>query len=43
MELNQQKQSRTVAVTCMGFPKEDINNYVVGSEDGIVYSGYYFN
>ncbi|PRD23780.1 UNVERIFIED_CONTAM: Cytoplasmic dynein 1 intermediate chain 1 [Trichonephila clavipes] len=39
IELNQQKQSRTVAVTCMAFPNDEYNNFVVGSEDGIVYSG----
>ncbi|GFS82639.1 cytoplasmic dynein 1 intermediate chain [Trichonephila clavipes] len=38
IELNQQKQSRTVAVTCMAFPNDEYNNFVVGSEDGIVYS-----
>lgn len=38
IELNQQKQSRTVAVTCMAFPNEEFNNFVVGGEDGIVYS-----
>ncbi|KAF8763540.1 Cytoplasmic dynein 1 intermediate chain 2 like protein [Argiope bruennichi] len=38
IELNQQKQSRTVAVTCMAFPNDEFNNFVVGSEDGIVYS-----
>ncbi|XP_054711896.1 cytoplasmic dynein 1 intermediate chain 2-like isoform X2 [Uloborus diversus] len=38
IELNQQKQSRTVAVTCMAFPHDEFNNFVVGSEDGIVYS-----
>ncbi|XP_015918252.1 cytoplasmic dynein 1 intermediate chain 2 isoform X2 [Parasteatoda tepidariorum] len=38
IELNQQKQSRTVAVTCMAFPNDEFNNFVVGSEDGLVYS-----
>lgn len=36
IELNQQKQSRTVAVTCMSFPSGEFNNFVVGSEDGVV-------
>ncbi|XP_041922846.1 dynein, cytoplasmic 1, intermediate chain 2a isoform X2 [Alosa sapidissima] len=31
------KQSKTVAVTCMSFPLGDVNNFVVGSEDGSVY------
>lgn len=37
----QQRQSRAVAATCMAFPQptSDINNFVVGSEEGIVYSG----
>ncbi|XP_059416943.1 dynein, cytoplasmic 1, intermediate chain 2a-like isoform X4 [Carassius carassius] len=32
------KQSKSVAVTSMSFPLGDINNFVVGSEDGSVYS-----
>ncbi|CAD7089868.1 unnamed protein product [Hermetia illucens] len=39
MEL-QQKQSKSIAVTCMAFPNAEINNFVVGSEDGYVYSAY---
>lgn len=35
----QSKQPRSIAVTCMAFPKNEINNFVVGSEDGAVYSG----
>lgn len=37
----QQRQSRAVAATCMAFPQptSDINNFVVGSEEGIIYSG----
>uniref|UniRef100_A0A1A8EXW2 Dynein, cytoplasmic 1, intermediate chain 2a n=1 Tax=Nothobranchius korthausae TaxID=1143690 RepID=A0A1A8EXW2_9TELE len=31
------KQSKAVAVTCMSFPLGDVNNFVVGSEDGSVY------
>ncbi|XP_007546528.1 cytoplasmic dynein 1 intermediate chain 2-like isoform X3 [Poecilia latipinna] len=31
------KQSKTVAVTSMSFPLGDVNNFVVGSEDGSVY------
>lgn len=38
MELNQQKQSRSVAVTCMSFHPADYNNFLVGSEEGVVYS-----
>lgn len=37
----QQRQSRAVAATCMAFPQpqSDINNFIVGSEEGIIYSG----
>lgn len=35
----QAKQSKPVAVTCLAFPNGDVNNFVVGSEDGTVYSG----
>lgn len=38
MELNQQKQSRPVAVTCLTFPYGDFNNFVVGSEEGAIYT-----
>ncbi|KAJ3591769.1 hypothetical protein NHX12_006901 [Muraenolepis orangiensis] len=31
------KQSKAVAVTSMSFPVGDVNNFVVGSEDGSVY------
>ncbi|XP_055713956.1 cytoplasmic dynein 1 intermediate chain isoform X8 [Phlebotomus papatasi] len=34
----QHKQAKSIAVTCMGFPNGEINNFVVGSEDGFVYS-----
>lgn len=37
-ELNQQKQTRSVAVTCMSFHPSDYNNFLVGSEEGTVYS-----
>ena len=39
----QQRQSRAVAATCMAFPQpqSDINNFIVGSEEGLVYSGKY--
>lgn len=33
------RQSKSIAITCMAFPKNDINNFVLGSEDGCVYSG----
>uniref|UniRef100_A0AAY4EJR4 Dynein, cytoplasmic 1, intermediate chain 2a n=1 Tax=Denticeps clupeoides TaxID=299321 RepID=A0AAY4EJR4_9TELE len=32
------KQSKAVAVTSMSFPLADVNNFVVGSEDGSVYT-----
>ncbi|XP_078537700.1 cytoplasmic dynein 1 intermediate chain 2 isoform X4 [Lissotriton helveticus] len=32
------KQSKSVAVTCMSFPVGDVNNFVVGSEEGSVYT-----
>ncbi|CAH0764035.1 unnamed protein product [Diatraea saccharalis] len=35
----QHRQSKAVAVTCMGFPYGDVNNFVLGSEDGDVYTG----
>lgn len=37
MELIYNK-SKPVAVTCMAFPATDVNNYVVGSEEGTVYT-----
>uniref|UniRef100_A0A8C6UKY2 Dynein cytoplasmic 1 intermediate chain 1 n=1 Tax=Neogobius melanostomus TaxID=47308 RepID=A0A8C6UKY2_9GOBI len=37
MELVYNK-SKPVAVTCMDFPTGDVNNYVVGSEEGTVYT-----
>ncbi|KAK3715203.1 hypothetical protein QZH41_010955 [Actinostola sp. cb2023] len=37
MEL-QYKQSKAVAVTCMSFMAGDVNNFVVGSEEGSVYT-----
>ncbi|XP_038045616.1 cytoplasmic dynein 1 intermediate chain 2-like isoform X1 [Patiria miniata] len=37
MELHY-KQSKSVAVTSMTFPSNDVNNFVVGSEDGSVYT-----
>ncbi|XP_059052944.1 cytoplasmic dynein 1 intermediate chain isoform X7 [Achroia grisella] len=35
----QHRQSKAVAVTSMGFPHGDVNNFVLGSEDGNVYTG----
>ncbi|XP_031627610.1 cytoplasmic dynein 1 intermediate chain isoform X2 [Contarinia nasturtii] len=35
----QHKQSKSIAITSMAFPKNEINNFVLGSEDGNVYSG----
>lgn len=37
MEL-QHKQSKAVAVTCMAFQPNNVNNFSVGAEDGSVYS-----
>lgn len=37
MELIYNK-SKPVAVTCMAFPASDVNNYVVGSEEGTIYT-----
>ncbi|XP_012271336.1 cytoplasmic dynein 1 intermediate chain isoform X10 [Orussus abietinus] len=34
----QAKQSKPIAVTSLAFPHGDVNNFVVGSEDGTVYS-----
>lgn len=33
------RQSKSIAITSMAFPKNEINNFVLGSEDGNVYSG----
>ncbi|XP_049766027.1 cytoplasmic dynein 1 intermediate chain-like isoform X14 [Schistocerca serialis cubense] len=32
------KQGKPVAATCLAFPHGDVNNFVVGSEEGAVYS-----
>ncbi|XP_043272880.1 cytoplasmic dynein 1 intermediate chain isoform X5 [Venturia canescens] len=34
----QTKQSKAISVTCLAFPHADVNNFVVGSEDGTVFS-----
>ncbi|XP_076162524.1 cytoplasmic dynein 1 intermediate chain short wing isoform X15 [Ptiloglossa arizonensis] len=34
----QAKQSKPIAATCLAFPHCDVNNFIVGSEDGSVYS-----
>ncbi|XP_044575072.1 cytoplasmic dynein 1 intermediate chain-like isoform X20 [Cotesia glomerata] len=34
----QAKQSKPIAVTSLAFPHGDVNNFVIGSEDGTVYS-----
>ncbi|XP_046436686.1 cytoplasmic dynein 1 intermediate chain isoform X16 [Neodiprion pinetum] len=34
----QARQSKPVAVTSLAFPSGDVNNFIVGSEDGTVYS-----
>lgn len=38
LELVYGKQNKAVAVTSMAFPLGDVNNFVVGSEDGSVYT-----
>lgn len=38
MELSHQKQSRPVPVTSLSFPYGDFNNFVVGSEEGTIYT-----
>lgn len=35
----QNKQTRPVAVTCLSFPTNDVNKFVVGSEECTVYQG----
>lgn len=35
----QHKQAKPIAVTCFTFPYNDVNNFVLGSEEGTVYSG----
>ncbi|XP_068631355.1 cytoplasmic dynein 1 intermediate chain-like [Battus philenor] len=35
----QHRQSKAVAVTAMAFPHGDVNNFVLGSEDGNIYTG----
>lgn len=37
--LDLQKQSRIIAVTSLSFPVSDYNNFIIGSQDGTVYSG----
>ncbi|XP_077524547.1 cytoplasmic dynein 1 intermediate chain 2-like isoform X6 [Amblyomma americanum] len=38
LDLTQQKQSRAIAVTSLSFPMGDCNNFIVGSEEGAVYT-----
>ncbi|XP_022660294.1 cytoplasmic dynein 1 intermediate chain 2-like isoform X2 [Varroa destructor] len=38
LDLNHAKQSKPAAVTCMSFPHGEFNHYVIGSEEGTVYS-----
>lgn len=35
----QTKQKKAIAVTALAFPPNDVNNFVVGSEEGDVYQG----
>lgn len=37
MEL--QYKQKVVPVNCMAFPTNDVNNFIVGSEEGTVYTG----
>lgn len=37
----QHKQGKPIAVTCLAFPHSDVNNFIVGSEEGSVYTGEY--
>ncbi|PNF37516.1 Cytoplasmic dynein 1 intermediate chain [Cryptotermes secundus] len=34
----QHKQGKPIAVTCLAFPHGDVNNFIVGSEEGSVYT-----
>ncbi|XP_022189072.2 LOW QUALITY PROTEIN: cytoplasmic dynein 1 intermediate chain [Nilaparvata lugens] len=34
----QHRQNKAIAVTCHAFPNNDVNNFVLGSEEGAVYS-----
>lgn len=34
----QHRQNKPVAVTCMSFPNDEVNSFVVGSEEGLVHS-----
>jgi len=34
----QHKQSKAVATTCLSFPQNDVNNFIIGSEEGSVYT-----
>ncbi|XP_055842712.1 cytoplasmic dynein 1 intermediate chain-like [Episyrphus balteatus] len=36
----QPRQSNPIAISCMSFPSNEINNLVMGSEDGNVYYAY---
>ena len=35
----QPKQAKPIAVTSFAFPHNDVNNFILGSEEGAVYSG----
>ena len=34
----QHKQAKAVATTCLTFPQNDVNNFLVGSEEGNIYT-----
>ena len=33
------KQSKAVAVTALAFPQAEVNNFILGSEEGNLYTG----
>jgi len=35
----QHRQNKAVAATCLAFPQASVNNFVIGSEEGTVYTG----
>ncbi|CBY22793.1 unnamed protein product [Oikopleura dioica] len=39
LELQAKANQKSVSVTALAFPGDSVNNFVVGSEDGIIYSG----
>ena len=39
LELQAKANQKSVSVTALAFPGDSVNNFIVGSEDGIIYSG----